>query len=108
VDDLELFSAVQRLVQTKSWYFFQNKVDLLEERLKTHPLKNYFNDIGDIDTTDKEACIKYLRHKFKAKWIGENIQFTATSTLDQKQMSAVIQEMEKDFITKILAASNLF
>jgi len=76
--------------------------------MKTHPLKDYFDDLTDVDLNDRDSCIRYLRHKFKAKWIGENITFNVTCALDQSQMAAIIADIEKDFVGKILAQNGLY
>ncbi|KAI9199721.1 guanine nucleotide-binding protein alpha-1 subunit [Polychytrium aggregatum] len=104
VEAIQLFQNLcdQALLSNTSFIIFLNKIDLLQEKIKRLPLKNYFPDYQGIDNW--EEVLVYFGGKLKACNTSPTRKVYVYSTLatDTKQVTTVIKT-----VTKIVANLNL-
>jgi len=103
-EELAVWTSVQQIIPPHILFIFlQNKSDILAEIIKTHPLSRYFKDISGPDARDMDACVKYLRAKFQAKWRGQRtLTFHVTNSLDQDIIRRIWHDVREDIFMKQL------
>ncbi|ETO11207.1 GTP-binding regulatory protein alpha chain - starfish, partial [Reticulomyxa filosa] len=101
----ESFGVFQQIVnnssfETTDFVLFLNKVDLLEEKLKTIPFTCF--DPSFNETNDKEKVIKYVQDRFESIWFSESPEqwrdkrslfFHNTCCLDTAMMQSIIAKV---------------
>jgi len=105
-DDIRLFGEVICTpFLPQLWIFFQNKRDLLETKIATSPLSNYFSDVDKSQEKDFEYAVTYLRSKFEEKIPTDSklsIQFHVICALDTNQFEHIFNDIRIYIISKTL------
>jgi len=104
-EELAVWASLQQQISSNvSFIFLQNKSDIFAQIIKTHPLSKYFPDMPEAEGSDHDACVKYLRNRFLAKWRGTgNLNFHLTNSLDKGLIKKIWDEVRQDILLRVLS-----
>jgi len=92
---LDLFEEITDSKNFLKTHFFVlfNKDDLFRDKIKTHPISNYFEEFTDEDTYDN--CLKFIQSQFEQRFHGNKNRFTSlvTTLLDTDNFSKTLEKI---------------
>lgn len=91
---------IKELFKETTIIIFFNKVDLLEQRIKTHPFKKYMPSFSHENTS--KGVLLYMTERFRLI-VGKrpnDLYFHNTTAVDETSMSGILDTVRENIISK--------
>jgi len=108
-EELTVWEQIQTQIKPEVLFLvLQNKTDIFQKVIETHPLNKYFQDFPARRADNYEYSLNYLQEKFKMRYKREgNLRFHQSNALDRTIVEKIWIAVRRDITEKAFSRSGL-
>jgi len=106
-ESLKLFNEITASASFKppAWILFLNKTDLLQEKIKTKPLNQFFPEISAEDGSDFRKVQDFFLQKYTGCFRGRTLYPFFTCALDTENCKNVFKAIRDNVVSQALGSA---